>query len=256
MSRRAIEQKKRLWLEQHVFVDVETGSLDRQRCAVLEVALVSGDGRRCLSLLVQPAQCTELLDEALAVNHIDLDEVERFGVDEAAVVEAVTDFFEREQEMQPVLADGSRRRSVRVAGSNICFDVEVMRALYEREGAELPRAFERSLDTASFARGVAAAGGMEWPDRAGLDALVSYFGTAVTGARHRALPDARAARDVVEAMLSPERLTVAALLEPDIEGEVEPAPSFEGVEIAEVPDWLKPSATADDTGLGRWQGDE
>jgi DNA polymerase III epsilon subunit-like protein len=122
-------------------VDLETGGLDPEKCAILSYCakLLDKNLQEVFSNhgLVQPDQTLEIGAEALAVNKLSVDACRMQGISEGAMLQKIIDTIN--------FAEGP----VVWAGANPKFDRDFIQAAVQRTSYEmLPRALQRRmLDT-------------------------------------------------------------------------------------------------------------
>ncbi|MBM4291984.1 MAG: 3'-5' exonuclease [Deltaproteobacteria bacterium] len=170
-----------------VVLDTETGGIDPHAHSLLTVGLVSLDGARRLEIWVREPQLLTA-PESMAVNGIDLAEVEARGLPPAAACDALEAFLSEER----ARAGG---RAPLLAGHNISFDLSFLRRLYRLAGRSAEGAFShRSLDTHTLMWALAALGALP-PEACGSDGAFRHYGVEPPPAlRHTALGDAVATR--------------------------------------------------------------
>jgi DNA polymerase-3 subunit epsilon len=178
-------------IRQVVILDTETGGLDPLEHSLLSVGLVSGDGERRLEIYVCEPELRTTPD-SMAVNRIDLAHVRAHGLAPVAAVAAIEAFLDAMPGPRPVL----------VAGHNVAFDLAFMRRLYRLAGRPFPRDFgHRTIDTHSLIWALGARGRLP-PDVRGSDAAFAHFDIAPPAeARHTALGDALATRELLRLLL-------------------------------------------------------
>ncbi|HEU4409110.1 MAG TPA: 3'-5' exonuclease [Polyangiaceae bacterium] len=182
------------------FVDCETTGLDPERHDIVEIAVVRADARTLavldeFSVKVRPERLDEADPEALAVSGYDA-EAWQDAVPLADALALVTPWLE----------------GATLAGHHVVFDQRFLQAAYRRTGLRPPAQPRHLLDTASLG----------WPLYAqglvpslSLDELAGCAGAA-RPSPHRALDDARCARDVAAHLLRGSALVALAdVLSPD-----------------------------------------
>lgn len=129
-----------------VFIDTETGGLDPQIHSLLSLGMVA------INYSVQvPYYWTFSLDnynctqEALNINHLDIEELRRTGKKECQIAE---EFLAAIQEIE--LIDGEK---ITLAGHNVSFDINFLKEFLKRNNISFHKHFHyRSVDTASILR--------------------------------------------------------------------------------------------------------
>lgn len=175
-------------LAQIVVLDIEAGGLDPLQHSILSMGLVSGDGARTREFFVREPQIVTS-PGGMAVNRIDLAQVERDGLDPTAACEALEAFLAPIE--RPTLA-----------GHNIAFDLAYIRRLYHVAGRTMPeRLIHRTVDTHSLVWALRSLGKLP-ADVIGSDAAFAHFDIAPPpDLRHTALGDAIATRHLLERLL-------------------------------------------------------
>jgi ribonuclease T len=184
-------------MESVVVVDVESGGLNPETDAVLQVALVASGGRALsVDVLDLVGRRSEV---AMGINRIDWEVHEVFADPPAVAATKIGDWL---RSVQATLPEGVR---LIVAGHNTGFDVAMLRRVFMLAGMECPVSWYRSLDTQTLLfqarlRGEIPAGVQ------GLDAALEHYGITPPGekARHTALGDAVATRALLCHMLEEE----------------------------------------------------
>jgi DNA polymerase III epsilon subunit-like protein len=170
-----------------VVIDTETGGVDPYAHSLLSVALVSLNGARQLDFFVREPQI-QSVPEAMAVNGIDLREVESKGLSPAEACDALEGFLREER------ARGGGRAPL-LAGHNIAFDIAFLKRLYRLAGRSAEGVFShRSLDTHTLMWTLAAMGALP-AEACGSDGAFAHYRVEPPPAlRHTALGDAVATR--------------------------------------------------------------
>jgi len=135
-----------------VIVDVETGGLNPETDALLEIAIVPTEmdeqgllmPSKSYAQHVKPFEGANLDPEALAFNKIDPDHPFRFAVDEK---KALTELFDK---INPLLAEHNCQRAILV-GHNAWFDLLFLKAAVARTRLKTPFHAFSSFDTATLA---------------------------------------------------------------------------------------------------------
>jgi DNA polymerase III epsilon subunit-like protein len=163
-------------------VDVETGGLDAGRHGLLSVACVDSRDGEAFTALIRPAAGLVVEPEALAVNGLSLELLEKAGRDELDVMSELCLWL------------GARRDAV-LAGCNVGFDRDFLVAGFGRHGVPWPMS-HRMLDVRGVAwlaweaGGVDLAMGRTGQPRLDLDSIAKGCGFARTKKTHDALEDA------------------------------------------------------------------
>ncbi len=173
-----------------VVLDTETGGVDPAAHSLLSVALVSLDGARQLEFFVREPEIFSV-PESMAVNGLDLAEVEARGLLPAQACDALEGFLREER----ARAGG---RAPLLAGHNISFDIAFLKRLYRLAGRSAEGVFShRSLDTHTLMWTLAAMGALP-PEACGSDGAFRHYGVEPPAAlRHTALGDAVATRELL-----------------------------------------------------------
>lgn len=171
-----------------VVIDTEAGGLDPLVHSLLSVGLVSGEGDRVTEFFVREPEVV-VSTSGMAVNRIDLAQVEAEGLSPAAACDALEAFLAPIE--RPMLA-----------GHNIAFDLAYLRRLYHLAGRAMPKSMaHRTVDTHSLMWALRIRGRLP-AHVTGSDAAFAHFEIAPpTEARHTALGDALATRLLVERLL-------------------------------------------------------
>ena len=164
-----------------VVIDTETGGLDPERHALLSVAAVdSADGEAFVGLIRPHADwITE--PEALAKNGFTLEFLEKNGRPERDVLQDLALWLHQ------------RRFSI-LAGCNVAFDRDFLRAAFARHGMTWP--MHKSIDLQAAAWLAYEAGRLPLPEgkdglpRLSLDHIAAAMGFSRSSAIHNALEDA------------------------------------------------------------------
>lgn len=173
-----------------LFIDTETGGLNPETDALLEIGLVRWkDGDVAVQTRCRVAsEGLRVTPEALAVNGIDLARHEDTAPSRAWVVDVLDEWFACEY--------GAEK--IRVAGHNVGFDLGFLRMLFGAKWME-QRFSHRTTDTASVL-GFLADAGLVPADIRSLDKACAHFGIQRERA-HRALDDAKAAAELYGRLL-------------------------------------------------------
>jgi DNA polymerase III epsilon subunit-like protein len=165
-----------------IIIDVETGGLDPQKDALVEVALFDTVDRELVTWLVRPCKWLRWSEEAERVHGMSLEYCERLGLDECHVMKEVAAWLEK-------------RRPFEVGGANPRFDMDFLRAAAMRNGVELGL-WCRPVDVQSVAWVADKIGRIELPRKkeggppsCSLDAILETLGRSRDGAKHSAAED-------------------------------------------------------------------
>ncbi|RMD72192.1 MAG: 3'-5' exonuclease [Bacteroidetes bacterium] len=126
-----------------LFIDTETGGTNPQKHDLLSVGLAVWENgniiaRKEIPVQGRPERCTE---EALAINRIDLEAHNRKALSRKEALSEIIRFIEQHFEERPVT----------VAGHNVAFDLNFLRALFEEFGEDMSHYLaHRTIDTASI----------------------------------------------------------------------------------------------------------
>ena len=188
-------------MSQYIFIDTETGGLDPDRHAVLQLGAYASPThtRRSFEILIREpglAYGTTVTEEAVAINRLTL---ENLLVNGRSVQDAV-------HRLRDFVADMNREAGcppdakVVFVGHNINFDYRFLLRLQRLSGIALPPHHYHLLDVASVMRGLIDAGLLQikYPR---LDDALAYFNIPPTG-RHSAAGDAELVAKVYNACLS------------------------------------------------------
>ena len=179
-------------LRHMVVVDTETGGLDPEKSALLEVALVCGAD--ALNLHIDDPG--EVSDEALQYNGMDMTLHKAVAVHPDTAWGEITSWLARQR-----MKLGAER--LWICGQNVGFDVAFMQRLYRICSRPIPRIFTtyQMVDTHTMLWDRAARG--EIPlNCTSLDHALAYYNIPCES-RHSALGDAQATQALLRQMLSP-----------------------------------------------------
>lgn len=184
-------------METVVVIDTETGGLNPEVDAVLQVALVASGGRTLsVDVLDRRGHRGEV---AMRINKIDWEVHEVFADTPQVAAMKIATWFET---IQAALPEGAR---LIIAGHNTGFDVAMLRRVFMLAGMNSPISWYRSLDTQTLLFQMRLHG--EIPEYVqGLDAALEHFNITPPGekARHTALGDAVATRALLCHLLNTE----------------------------------------------------
>lgn len=181
-------------LSRVVVFDTETGGLDPLIHSLLSIGLVSWDGSKRTEIFVrEPEVCSH--PRSMQVNGIDLDWIQANGVSPREAVAQVEAFLD---EVAPERPDPPAM----MVGHNVAFDLSYMRRIYSLAGQPFPREFShRSIDTHTMLWSLAVRGVLPF-DATSSDGAFKWFQIEPPPeARHTALGDAIATRDLLEQLL-------------------------------------------------------
>lgn len=184
-------------MESIVVIDTETGGLNPEVDAVLQVALVASGGRT-LSVDVLD-RAGRRSDVAMGINKIDWELHEVFSDTPLAAAMKIGAWLES---IRATLPEGVK---LIIAGHNTGFDVAMLRRVFVLAGMDAPVSWYRSLDTQTLLFQARLRG--EIPEHVqGLDAALDHYGITPPGekARHTALGDAIATRALLCHLLEEE----------------------------------------------------
>ena len=174
-----------------IVVDTETGGLDPEQDAVLEIALVCGEREFNVKIHSVSGRVSH---EALAYNGIDIDAHNNEALMPDAAWLQVKTWVD---ETQAIL--GGDRPTL--CWHNVGFDVGFVQRLYKICTRPVPGLFTtyRVVDTHTMLWERTVRGALP-VDCVGLDSALKHYGIAC-GARHTALGDAKATQRLLAAML-------------------------------------------------------
>jgi DNA polymerase III epsilon subunit-like protein len=178
-----------------LFVDTETGGLDPNENALLQVGMVHWrDGRVLDSREIQVhASGLRVEPQALRVNHIQLADHNATALSRQTASHEIERWVR--DEFNP-----NRLEKVTIAGHNVAFDVAFLKPLFGRRWFNLFTA--RTIDTSGLLAFFYQAGLIPVPLKS-LDDAIAYFGVKLVsdGERHTALVDAMVTAEVYDSML-------------------------------------------------------
>jgi DNA polymerase III subunit epsilon len=177
-----------------IVFDTETGGLDPFIHSLLSIGLVSYDGTRRTEIFVCEPDIG-FHPRSMQVNGIDLDWIREHGVSPREAVAQVEAFL---AETAPERPDPPAM----MVGHNVAFDLSYMRRIYSLAGQPFPREFShRSIDTHTILWSLAVRGALPF-DATSSDGAFKWFQIEPPPeARHTALGDAIATRDLLEQLL-------------------------------------------------------
>lgn len=184
-------------METVVVIDVESGGLNPEVDAVLQVALVASGGRT-LSVDVLDRDGRRS-DVAMRINKIDWEAHEASADLPLVAAVKIATWLESIQATLP------ERVRLIIAGHNTGFDVAMLRRVFVLAGMNSPVSWYRSIDTQTLLFQARLHG--EIPEYVqGLDAALEHFTITPPGekARHTALGDAIATRALLCHLLNTE----------------------------------------------------
>lgn len=165
-----------------IIIDVETGGLDPQKDALVQVAMYDTVDRELVTWLVKPSKWLRWSEEAERVHGMSLEYCERDGLDECHVMKEVAAWLEK-------------RRGAEVGGANPRFDMDFLRAAASRQGVVL-RMSHRAIDVQTLAWVADKIGLITLPRKkeggmptCSLDAILETLGRSREGAKHSAAED-------------------------------------------------------------------
>lgn len=167
-----------------LFLDTETGGLDPQKHALLQIGGVlweDGEIMREFEFNLANTWDRDWTEEALAINGIDLANLKTS--DPSFAIDALIDIAEHCYE--------PKQKCV-VAGHNVNFDIGFLKVFFDDMGYKWDDHFShRTLDTAGILNFMAAAGKYQ-AKSASLDTALEYYQIPIDqGKRHGALVDAK-----------------------------------------------------------------
>lgn len=178
-----------------LIVDTETGGLKPKEHDLLTIGLVVWEEQEIkdtleLKISKEHYRTTE---QALAVNQINLEELNKTGLKEKETIAELIAFIKK----------NFGKEKPTVCGHNINFDVGFLRELFERNFFDYEKYLShRTLDTMSIMTFLFLQGKTE-TRLAKLDDAIQYFGLEITTKeRHTALADAKITASVLNKMVS------------------------------------------------------
>lgn len=179
-----------LALDRTIVVDVETGGTNPDDDAILEVCLVWVSHVLVVKILDEDGHVGQ---EALEVNHIDMDEHVKYAVRPDVAATKIEEWLSH----VTALAGAE----LTLAGHNVAFDIGFMARLFRLARRPVPRLLSpyRTVDTHSLLWSRIVAGKLP-PGCRGLDAALNHYGIKCDG-RHTSKGDAIATRDLLRAMI-------------------------------------------------------
>ena len=183
-------------METVVVIDTETGGLNPETDAVLQVALVASGGRT-LSVDVLD-ELGRRGDVAMSINKIDWEDHKAQALHVMIAALRIKTWLEC---IQAELPEGAR---LVIGGHNTGFDIAMLRRVFHLAGINSPVSWYRSVDTQTLLFQARLKG--EIPDYIqGLDTALRHFNIDHPGAaRHTALGDAIATRALLCHLLETE----------------------------------------------------
>ncbi|MFN3202631.1 MAG: exonuclease domain-containing protein [Bradymonadia bacterium] len=179
-------------LSRVVVLDTETGGLDPWSNSLLSIGLVSGDGAHRTEIFVAEPEIV-ITPESEKIHRLSARWIGEHGISPAQACEAVEAFLAQ------CTVDG---RAPIIAGHNVAFDLAFLRRAYHIAGRPLPNALgHRTLDTHTLLWSLVARNRLP-PETCASDGAFAHFGIAPPEeARHTALGDALATRDLLARLL-------------------------------------------------------
>lgn len=177
-----------------LFLDTETGGIDPTKYSLLTIGYIVWD-REC-GVLYSREVCQKLARyrvsrEALEINHFDLKKYEK---------ERILTSREIIDEFNLIRSKFFGAKKIPLAGHNISFDVEFLRAMYRKQGMDIEKTFSyKTVDTFTILQFMNHCGRL--PDGiTSLSKAIDYFHIEINE-RHTALGDAFATLDLYQKML-------------------------------------------------------
>lgn len=164
-----------------LFLDTETGGLDEERHSLLTIGLVVWEdntiiARKELWISKDNYQYDE---EAMKINHINLDELREYGISELEAIHSINNFCNEYFNQHPVI----------LAGHNIKFDIAFLKKLYLKYQIPFENYFShKTIDTVSILKFLCIQGKIP-KELESMNKMLEYYGIKVKK-RHTALGDA------------------------------------------------------------------
>jgi len=165
-----------------IIVDCETGGLDPQKDALVQVACFDTVDRELVTWLVRPSKWLGWSEEAERVHGLSREFCEREGLEESYVMHELAAWLEK-------------RRWAEIGGANPQFDLAFLRAAASRQGVVL-HVNRRAVDVQSVAWVADKIGRITLPRKkeggapsCSLDAILETLGRSRDGAGHSAAED-------------------------------------------------------------------
>jgi DNA polymerase III epsilon subunit-like protein len=181
-----------------IVLDTETGGLDPERHALLSLAAVDSSSGEAFVAIIRPAPEWLIEPEALAKNGFTHEFLEKNGRPERDVMEDLALWL------------AARRYSL-LAGCNVAFDRDFLRAAFARHNIAWPLQ-HRTVDLQAAAWLAYEAGHLDLPQgkdglpRLSLDHIAATLGHSRSKATHDALEDALLTLLTLERLISKTRL--------------------------------------------------
>jgi len=184
--------------QKFLVVDTETGGLDCENHSLLSIAGISwepnGEVIPVFDLYVKEDEMN-VLDKALKINKIDLNEVKEKGFSPSMAVARIRGHLDAHF--------GFDRRPIQLVAHNAPFDLGFLRRLYRLAGEDFKADFrDRALDTCSILQFLMLSGKVEG-FRASADTLFKAAGVTIEEKdRHTAFGDAMATAKSLNVILN------------------------------------------------------
>tara|TARA_Y100001963_G_scaffold121143_1_gene169485 strand:+ start:10914 stop:11486 length:573 start_codon:yes stop_codon:yes gene_type:complete len=184
--------------QKFLVVDTETGGLDCENHSILSIAGVSwtpnGDVTPVFNMYVKE-DSINVIDKALEVNKIDLNEVKSKGYCPNRAVALIRGYLDAHF--------GRDRRPIQLVAHNAPFDLGFIRRLYRLAGEDFRKDFRgRALDTCSVLQFLMISGKIEG-FRASADTLFKAANVEIAEEdRHTAMGDALATAKSLEVLIN------------------------------------------------------
>ena len=166
-----------------LFIDTETGGLEPVEHSLFSLGIIVWENGRALfedEIYIKDT-VYRATAQALAINNINIDYLDKFGLDEQNVVKRIRGIKEQY----------FNNEILTVAGHNIAFDISFIKQLYKKGGYNFTEDFShRTVDTASILQFLYFTGKLQ-KNISSSDAAFQYFNIDVKK-RHTALDDCRA----------------------------------------------------------------
>ncbi|MDD2376490.1 MAG: 3'-5' exonuclease [Clostridia bacterium] len=168
-----------------LFLDVETGGMDEVVNSLLTIGMAVWEDGNILDskeIYIKKEEYN-VVQQALDINKINLDELRNKGIDEQEAINQIEDFCGKYFADEKIIS----------AGHNVAFDMGFIKSLYRRNSKDYYKTFSyRFIDTGTLLRFMYMQGKFE-KDISSSDKAFEYFNiTFEQDKRHTALGDTEA----------------------------------------------------------------